>query len=146
MPTVTGNLSDFGLQSLAAYSPEVRFVPSSVAVEGPRLLATRPVVATPDARGFFAVTLASNEAMTPATWYELQIVWLEPGDGSGYAAADFPDLRLHVPITGGAIANLLRVPATNALLVAFQPTEPDPWPVGLTWVNSVTGDLIRKDS
>ena len=41
---VTGTLTDFGLDALAAYSPEIVFTPSGPGVDGSGLLASRPIV------------------------------------------------------------------------------------------------------
>jgi len=144
MAIVSGTLSDFGLTPLAGFQPTIIFTPSGVGVSGTRLLATRPIQVTPNPDGQFQLDLMSTDDITPATWYEVQIRWLEPS--GGYSHIDFVDWKLFVPAAGGPLGNLLRAPSNNQLLVIWQATEPNPWPVGVVWANTTTGDLLRKDS
>ena len=144
MPLITGTLSDFGLNTLSDYLPTIVFTPSSVALVGGRVLATRPIHVTPNAVGYFEVELAATDTLEPTVWYEMQVRWLEPG--GGYSHIDFVDFRLHVPPQGGTLLDLLRTTTTNRLLVIWQEAEPNPWPVGVVWANPATGDLLRKDS
>ena len=143
MPIVTGTLADFGFETLAPLQAQVVFRPSSVGTIGGRLLATRERIVTPNAAGYFEAELASTSAITPATWYDVSIRWLDDDDG-GYPRVDHVEHRLFVPPLGGTISELFRVPNNNQLVPYFQPHEPDPWPLGSLWINSVTGDITRK--
>ena len=144
MPLVTGTLSDFGLSSLTQYQPVIVFMPSGVGFMGGRVLATRPIRVTPDAGGYFQVDLASTDTIEPAVWYGIQIQWLEPG--GGYSYIDFEQSKLYVPTLGGNLPVLIDTPSTNQLMVIWQDTEPIPWPLGVVWANTITGDVRRKDS
>lgn len=134
MAVVTGTLSDFQLDALAPYSPQVVFTPSGVATSLSRLLATRPVTVVPDATGFFSVDLVPSTTLVPDAWYDVTIRWLE-ADG-GYAATDHVGWRLDVPPAGGTISDLFRVNAGRAD-VWIGPTEPvDAQPTGSLWINT----------
>lgn len=143
MALVTGTLSDFNLASLASLNVRMVFTPSGTGLSSSRIMAPRPISVVPNPSGSFSVELAPTVSLTPACWYELRIEWAEPG--GGYSAADFPDFRIVVTVEGGPLINMIDVPVTNAYMVAWQETAPDPWPVGLTWVNTITGDINRRD-
>lgn len=144
MALVTGTLTDFNLASLSDLNVRMVFTPSGTGLVGTKIFAPRPISVVPNSAGAFAVELVPTVNLTPACWYELRIEWAEPG--GGYSAADFPDFKLSVPLEGGIISELVNTPITNAYMVAWQPNEPDPWPVGLTWANTASGDIIRRDA
>ena len=142
MAVVYGKLTDFGLDPISTHQPRVVFTPSDNGVFDGRLLATRPRTAIPDADGNFSVDLAPTTLVRPLVHYDIKILWLSvPGN---LKSADHLAARLSVPEQGGSIADLLAVPADNPYMWAFQPTQPDPWPVGLIWVNTDTGDIRRR--
>lgn len=138
MPTVTGTLSDFGLAALAPYSPELVFTPSNPAVNATNILGTRPIRVTPTATGTFTVVLASTDDMRPATWYTISAQWLDPN--GGYVGKDFADWQLRVPVAGGALVDLLGIPANpaQAWVDEIAPANPTP---GLWWLTPSTADL-----
>ncbi|GAA0960168.1 hypothetical protein [Frigoribacterium faeni] len=138
MATVTGTLSDFGYASLAPLRPEIAFIPSGAGVFGGRLMATRPVTVTPGTSGYFEVDLVPADDR----WFQIRIAWLDPV--SGAPDNDYVEPRLYVPELGGPIGHLLKAPSTPSTDVAWQPTAPKPWPVGLVWVNSITGRVQRQ--
>lgn len=144
MALVTGTLTDFNLGSLAALNVRMIFTPSGTGLDGSRVFAARPTTVTPAASGAFSVDLQPTVTMTPARWYTLRIEWAEPG--GGYTAADFPDFRIGVPVEGGVLAELVNAPITNAYMTAWQENQPDPWPIGLTWIRPTTGDAKRRDA
>jgi hypothetical protein len=145
MATVTGTLSDFGYASLAPYQPVVTFTPTGPGVQGGRLLAAKPVSLSPGAgTGYFEVDLAPTEGIVPETWYQISISWLDTN--AGWIEKNFVGTKLEVPELGGPIGYLVKSPPTPPPFVAWQPTAPDPWPIGLVWVNSITGDVNRRVS
>ena len=144
MATVTGTLSDFRLSTLSAYEPVIIFTPSSIGLLGARILARRPIEVRPNAAGYFEVDLASTDLVTPASWFDIAIRWLDP-DGQ-QVSIDHTNDKLFVPYQDGTIADLLRAPSNNQLHVFMQDTEPDPWPPGTAWLNTLTWDFNRKDA
>lgn len=128
MAKITGSLTDFSLQSLASSSPRIIFTASGPAVSAQRLFATKPIVVIPTADTYFTVDLAPTEGLAPASWYTMRVEWLD-SDG-GFVGLDLIDWQLPVPVEGGVLGDLIRVPAT--------PTTP--W-IGLTPPPSVTPGL-----
>ena len=134
MPLVTGTLSDFIRDPLAAaLSPQIVFVPSSAAAKNGLLFASRPIIVTPQPSGYFEVDLFSTEGTTPPTWYTVRIQWVE--SNGGYLGADHLEWKLRVPADGGQIGALLDAPAPSGA-VWFGP-EPPSSPSRYTgWVNT----------
>lgn len=99
MPTITGTLSDIGLAPLTGLNPELRFTPSSPAVnrEG-RVFASKPVEVTPNSSGAFSVDLASTVDLVPrGTHWRVQVLHRSPSaDASGFTVSDFLPLKLFV--------------------------------------------------
>jgi len=142
MALVYGQLTDFGLDPINLHQPRVIFTPSANGVLDGRLLSRRPRTSIPDENGGFSVNLAPTTRVRPLVHYDIEIVWLDAN--SGIASRDFVASKLSVPDEGGSISELLSVPVDNPWLLAFQPNQPSPWPVGLVWVNSETGDITRR--
>ena len=142
MARVYGQLTDFGLDPISMHQPRIIFTPSSVGVVGDKLLATRPRTAVPTSDGYFSVDLAPTTRVQPLVHYKIRIEWLDAE--AGYMRDDYVQHGMSVPDDGGSISELLSVPADNPALWAFQPDEPDPWPVGLVWVNTETGDIRKR--
>lgn len=143
MALVTGTLRDFQVAGAWAntHAAQVEFVPSNAAFSGPDLRADDVIVATIDSGGAFSVSLASTASLQPAgTHYRVRIRWL--GGERGGMVTKVPG-KLYVPGAGGNIGLLLEQ-SPGAEFAFWQPTQPDPWPVGAIWVNSVTGDVTRK--
>lgn len=142
MAIITGTLRDFGLQSLAAYAPQVVFTPSSPAVGGPYLLSTEPVIVTPEVGGQFEANLMPTIDLRPDCWYWISIVWLDPA--GNYIRKDFLDWKLRIPTSaGGAISDLLSVPS-NPAQAWVGVTEPDNATPGTWWLNPTTGELKER--
>lgn len=120
--TITGTLSDFGLDSLDAYNPSLVFTPSSPATtpDG-QLLATRPITVTPDAAGAFTVDLVASSTTFPETYYLITVEWLD--SPSGFTAKDFPGWRFYAPAGGGEIGDVGWAPS-NPALAYFSTSEP----------------------
>lgn len=99
MPTVSGTLSDIGLAPLTGLKPELRFTPSSPAVdrEG-RVFASKPVEVTPNSAGAFTVTLAPTSGLLPVgTHWRVQVLHRSPSaDASGFTVSDFLPLKIFV--------------------------------------------------
>jgi hypothetical protein len=143
MPTVTGTLADFNLQALTGLRPKIIFRPNRSALSPTRLYVARPIEVTPADDGSFSVELVPTQLLEPAAWYTIEIRWQEPSGRE--LGRDYPDWRVFVTAEGGTLSGLISTPADNTLLVAWQPNQPDPWPSGLVWVNTITGDVVRKD-
>lgn len=143
MATVTGTLNNLGLLAFsAADGASIAFILSTAAATSDlRVIATRPVEVTPDpVTGQFSVNLAATDKMTPLAWYDVVITWLD-SDG-GYVGQD-RFTKVAVPSDGGDLATLIAM-SPGWLSVFYQATEPDPWPIGATWVNTATGDIERR--
>lgn len=116
MPTVTGTLTDIGLDPLAPFNPVLRFTPSQPAGDGnARIFASRPVEVTPTETGYFSVDLASTDTITPAdTHWRLTIHYRKPdgydNSGGGFTAADHVVAKIRVPAAGGILADLFDIP------------------------------------
>ena len=141
MALVTGTLRDF--QVLGAWAlnnaAQVEFIPSNAAFSGADLRADDVIIATVDAGGSFSASLAPTASLQPAgTHYRVRIRWL----GSRTDKVTNVPGRLLVPGAGGNIGALLEQ-SPGMEFVFWQPTQPDPWPVGSIWVNTVTGDVRR---
>jgi len=126
MPLVTGTLTDFGLKPLADQQPQLVFTPQEASTKNGRLLATAPVLVTPQPSGYFEVDLVATAGLVPETWYELTILWLTPGGGF-----DHPRWRITVPAAGGQIGTLLSAPAGSGAV--FIGSSPPPMPSQYTW-------------
>lgn len=146
MATVTGTLADFGLNSLASFSPQIVFTPSSAAVGGvaiPYLLATQPRVVIPASDGSFTATLVHTDILRGAKdiYYSIRIEWLD--SAGNFVHVDFPDWKLYVPAAGGTIVDLIQAP-WNPALVWVGPTPPGGQPTNNTfWLDTETGNLNR---
>ncbi|RZU64944.1 hypothetical protein EV379_1255 [Microterricola gilva] len=151
MSTVTGNLATFDLSSTDLAGVRIVFTPSGPAVAGTKLfLFTKPRYAYPavDGSGLFSINLAPTRDLRPESWYSIRVEWPDPnmyGPNQGYIGVDFPDWRLYVPNEGGDFATLIGTFAKpNDIFVWWSATAPSPWPVGLTWVNTITGDVTKR--
>lgn len=142
MAIVTGYLAD--ISDLALPSPRIKFVPSGPSIVGDFIHATKPVYAYPEEDGSWAVGLTETDSLRPSTYYTMTLEWLD--DASNYMGADYLTWQLNVPSEGGEIGDLLGTfVAPNSMQVFWGPAAPSPWPQGLVWVNSVTGDVKRMD-
>lgn len=123
MATIYGTLSDFGLQSLAAFEPQLKFTPSGAGVNGVRLFAARPILCPVSADGSFAVLLEPTGGVVPEVWYEVSIEYLNAG--GQFTSYDVLGYRLRVPAPGGAIGDLPDVPLSpETVLVSLSPPPP----------------------
>lgn len=143
MPTAlyTGSYVDCGLGTLAAFHPKLEFILSeeSFSLDG-QLLSKNPVVVTPTTgEGVFAVPLVPNDLIRGNTEYMIRATYTN-------AASRVIKLDLFsffARLGGGKVADM-GTPGFIPALVFWQPTEPDPWPVGSIWVNSITDDVNQK--
>lgn len=138
MATVTGRLNDFGLEALAAFSPEIVFTPSGPAVGGNVLYASRPIVCIPASNGDFTVELAATEGLHPAQHYTIAVQWLN--SAGGYISKDFIDWELSVPEAGGVFADLVAAPANPAQVWVGLTAPANPTP-GTWWLESNPADI-----
>lgn len=142
MARVFGKLTDFGLDPISQHQPRVVFTPSANGTYNDRLLSKRPRTAVPTDDGSFSVDLAPTTRITPLVHYNVSITYLDAN--AGYERREYVLGGMSVPDQGGSISDLLEQPADNPSLWAFQPDEPNPWPVGLVWVNTDTGDIRKR--
>lgn len=141
MPLVFGSLTDFGLDALTGHAPRLTFRAASPGVAGLNILSTIAVEAVPALNGYFEVDLATTQAIAPATYYMVQIHWTEIDPTRKDKVETLP-WRLFVPPEGGALGDLLRVPANPALV--FTGTEAPYNPsLGTWWLDPETGDLAE---
>jgi hypothetical protein len=134
---VTGTLSDFGWQNLAAFHPTLTFIPSNSAVSPDgRVFATKHRVAVLDPEdGSWKVGLTATDDLRPGgTHYRVAIRWL---DDFGF---DFPDYKLFVPKGGGQIGDLIQAPS-NPGLVFVSLTEPKHPSRGDKWLHADVNDI-----
>ena len=124
MAIVTGRLSDFGLQSLAQYSPTLKFVPSGPGVKGGRLFSSTPVEAVVSSSGSWSVALEPTDGVVPEVWYSVQIEHLGAVTGEP-THFDLLNFRLYVPVGGGDIGGFPGVPMSpETVLVSLDPPPP----------------------
>ena len=144
MATVTGALTDFGIQPFPTLQPRLIFTPSGPAVSDVRLFATRPISVTPLGSGSFTVNLQPTEGVRPAVWYRVTVEWLMPGTGEddGYTSVDDLGWDIFVPSAGGAIQDLIKAPVNPMLFWVGE--DPPPVPVeGQRWLIPSTGDIKK---
>lgn len=144
MPIVNGTLTDFGLDPLTVNSPTLYFRSSSTGVAGLNILSARKAVeVTPAANGYFEADLVASAAVAPADAH--YIIELRYRDAAtGQMVSEVLPWKLFVPTGGGALGDLLRVPANPALV--FTGTEPPELAAaGLWWLDPETGDLAEFD-
>jgi len=149
MAVITGVLSDYERKALASSSldraPVIEFKPSGPGVRDPAnvLYASREVTVVPAvSTGAFQVDLEVNTIISPETWYEITIKWLD-GARNFHSYDKLPG-RLYV--TGpGNFTDMYRV--RNAPWFAWVDQEvvvppPDSNP-GDYVLDSISGDLYR---
>lgn len=113
MPKVTGQLTDFGFDALEDHNPRLLFIHNTPGVAGSSVLTTRPVVVPVAHNGYFEAELVASARIAPAGYYTVMIEWTEYPNR--LKSEPFPG-RLYVPAAGGALADILRVPANPALV------------------------------
>lgn len=143
MSRLTGKTVDFNFQAMWPEGLVIVFTPSGNATttDG-NFLATRPIRVTPDTDGNWWVDLVDIDHMHQNVWYTVTLEWLNPD--AGYTDKDFPQWRIYVPDGDQNFTDLVTATASNPLMVFWQPTAPDPWPLQMVWVNTITGDVNRK--
>lgn len=147
MPTITGTLSDIGLEPLTGLSPVLRFTPSSPAVdrEG-RVFASKPVEVTPAPNGAFSVDLASTEGLSPvgAHW-QVQVGWRNPtADGTGFSPTDALSHKLFVPTGGGRIGDLVAAHNPFGFVYVDESVPNESERSAQFQFDPVTGDLYER--
>lgn len=127
MPTVTGTLSDIGLEDLSDFNPVLIFKPSNAAVSADgHVFAAKPVEVTPASNGMFTVNLATTDNVRPArTRWLVTLGWRDPdgyGGGQGRYNRDVFEAAFRVPSGGGALADLIDTPpATGDIYIGVAP-------------------------
>ena len=144
MALVSGTLNDANLGHLAGRAPKLIFTLSEPATSDAGMFVTEPIIVTPNSNGAFVVDLEPTETMHQKRHYDLSVQWLDAA--GNFIKVDFPDWDIFVPRGGGAFPDLIPGFTSNPFMIFWQATEPNPWPVGTVWVNSITGDVLRKDS
>lgn len=137
MALYTGTLTDCGLGALADRELTLSFrLEQPASTSGGGLLATRPVVVTPDSQGGFSVTLVPSTSIVGGGGkYVLAASWLS--DSGTYSRADF--FRFTAMRGGGTITLESEGVDPNKVWVGDQP------PTNLTtwrwWLDTTTGIL-----
>lgn len=115
MAVMTGSLRDFAYRRMNFYNPRIIFTPSGVGTRGEFLIASEPVVVTPDEQGEFTVNLEPTQGVVPQIWYRITIEW---SDAAGnFQKQDNPDWVLVVPFAGGRVAQNIAVVTPNRILM-----------------------------
>ena len=113
MPTVTGKLNSFNVQSMAGLYPQIVFTPSSAGTHGPQYVVSEmPIVVSTFTGAYldeFTVDLFSTSWIRPFMHFTVSIRYLFP-DG-GLSHVDYLPGELRVPPEGGTLANLYTLPA-----------------------------------
>lgn len=130
MPKVTGQLTDFGFDALEGHAPRLLFIHNTPGVAGTSVLTTRPVVVPVAHNGYFEADLIASARIAPAGYYTVRIEWTEYPNR--LQSETFPG-RLYVPANGGALADILRVPANPALVWTGEEPPANPSP-GTWWL------------
>lgn len=141
MPLVNGTLTDFGLDPMAGHAPRITFRPAAPGFNGLTVLATKAVDVTPAANGFFEVDLVSTDEIQPATHYVVQLHWTDT-EPTRKDRVDTLPWKLFVPVSGGALGDLLAVPANPAQVWVGTEPPADPEP-GTWWYDPETGELTE---
>lgn len=141
MATVTGALSDFGINPFPELQPRLIFTPSGPGVSATRLFATKPIIVdVASGSGSFTVNLQPTDGVRPAVYYKVTIEWLDPA--GNYVSADFLEWKIFVPSAGGELYDLIQAPV-NPLLFYVGETAPL-YPVpGQYWLKPSTGDIKK---
>lgn len=146
---VTGVLADFGRGALASASknlqPTLEFRPSGPATKAAgsviyssRMLTVTPAIST----GAWSIDLEVNDQLSPDTWYQVGITWLDTA-GNFVSHDDLPG-RLYVPSGGGLFTDLYRGDA-SALEAWTTPggyIPPESHTQDLL-LDTISGDLFR---
>lgn len=138
MPTVTGTLRDFKLDTLNSLSPRIVFTASEPAVTSNAILSTRPIVVIPNAAGGFTVELQSTDSVRPLIHYNVRVEWLE-SDG-GYVGVDLLGWPLFVPAEGGSIGDLVSTSSIPAQVWVGLTPPPPPVTPGTWWLETNPDD------
>jgi hypothetical protein len=152
MATITGTLYDCGLGNLVGKAPTLKFTLSNPATSSAGLFVTEPISVTPNASGAFSMTLEATATMNQNRYYNLSVTWLD--SAAAFNRVDFPDWRIVIPIVGGTLSDIIANYTNdsggwNPLMVFWQTTEPNPWPIGSVWVDTsidtpTSGDIRRR--
>lgn len=143
--TITGALSDFGLQSLTGSQPRIVFSPNGPAFKGSRVFATKDVVVPVMGSGSFSVQLESTENLRPYRTFTVRVEWLNPpvtsGGSPGWVGVDIIE-NFQVPPQGGAIGDIAGL-LYDPTAVWVSPTAPPNPALSTWWLNTTTGDLYE---
>lgn len=141
----TGTVADFGQHAFPGLTPMLWVIAAGDAF-GPAGLLSRvriPVEpAAPD--GAFQVSLVASPDVSPPTDYEIVCEWFETHPLEGWVKRGQSSWRFTALRGGGAISGMAVTAGWSPAHVFWQPQEPDPWPVGWIWVNSLTGRVQQK--
>lgn len=141
MATVTGALSDIGIQPFPELQPRLIFTPSGPGLSDARLFATKPkIVNVASGSGSFTVDLQPTQGSRPAVYYTITIEWLDPS--GNYVSADFLTWKLFVPYEGGELTELIEAPANPMLFWVGEDPPVLPTP-GQHWLKPSSGDIQK---
>lgn len=139
--TITGTLTDLGLSALAAFNPEIRFIPHRASFKGAKFLSTKPIVTTPASNGAFSVQLESLEDTRPYTRVTVQARWQVPGSSGeqGWNSVDLIE-DFQIPPGGGAIGDIAALDFDPTAVWVSETAPPAP-ALSTWWLHPLTGDL-----
>lgn len=143
MSTISGKVTDFGGSSrLVGKSPQLSVVPSAESSSFGQLLSTVEIPVDLDpVDNSFSFNLISSDELRPPLPYGFRLQWL---NGEGIPVGQ--DLWSNVWVPDGAwdISDLLGAVGVSQTQIFWQATEPDPFPIGSYWANTITGDVNRR--
>ncbi|MFJ4168485.1 hypothetical protein ACIPY3_03135 [Paenarthrobacter sp. NPDC089714] len=126
MATVNGNIKDILGASFSGKFPQLIFTLNAPQMkENGVIFPQEPVIITPAASGLWTGDLASTVDMLGDAWYTLQIRWVKSVVPRTFGGFNFPDWQVQVPLTGGALSDLLGRPPKNTRMVYVSLTPPD---------------------
>ncbi|WP_052663822.1 sialidase family protein [Psychromicrobium lacuslunae] len=105
MAIVTGNIKDFGAQTIEGV--KLTFWMDGASFQAGTLLAPRKEIIKPGGDGSFSVDLTPTEGLNPARWYQLDIDW-PTSDDQTQGTTRLP-MVFNVPASGGQLSELLAV-------------------------------------
>jgi hypothetical protein len=143
MANVIGMLTDITSWPMDSARGIVSFALEAPGLSPAALLTTRPHIAIPNAQGVFSADLVPTYDMPGNAGYRVVTTWLN-GEDIPVGKDVYPEL-LYVPMEGGSVPVLLNR-APGPMQAIYSPYEPEPWPLGAVWINTLTWDVSRKDA
>ena len=145
MATVYGKTINPGFKAMWPYSIQLEFELDYIATTTDGLtVSTQKQYVTPETDGNWVLNLVSTDSMTQDRYYRMTERWLN-GDGMPLGI-DLPIWKFKIPEGVQAFTDLVPESANNPMVLFVQDTQPTSWSVGSVWINTITGDIYRKQA